>query len=71
MSSARKILGSVADHDGFLLQFRRFDASHWVIQYYIRFRHLAAPDMADLEIAGPSEKEIENLSRVRNRRAVS
>ena len=70
MSPARQVLESAADHR-LLLQFRRFDASHWNIQRYIRFRHLGAPDMADLEIANTTEKEIENLSRVRYRRAVS
>lgn len=70
MSPAGEVLESAADH-GFLLQFWRFDASHWNIQRYTRFRHLGAADMADLEIANTSEKEIEDFSRVRYRRAVS
>ena len=70
MSSARQILESAANH-GLLLRFRHFDGNHWDIQYYIRFRHSDAPDMADLEIADTYEKKIGDISRVRYRRAVS
>lgn len=70
MSPSRKILESADDH-GILLQSRRFDASHWVVQRYIRFRYLGAPYKVDLETASTHEKEIGGLSRVRYWRAVS